>query len=218
MRRSLNTKKIVLFVLSLFFGMTMYAQSNVDKEIKGYVEAIVALRRVNGAKTKTAEAFFKKNKGWRLMDELKDGGKGEHKPALIENWFGLQLMLNRIITERTGKSDVPGIYLMDKYSEYRYALIEKGIKAKNKVSYTFDKHEGKQDFVIIPSITAPTLLTVMLYKDNKQMKVTSQSRKDGCVFVHCDSQIGTKNKITLEIENKSNDNVAIVVLNFNSGK
>ena len=131
--------------------------------------------------------------------------------------FGLVPILTDALTDRYGKNMSRGDFLNGEDPRFDYSLIEKGIKAKKKVKYTFQGRVGKQDFIII--LCDPTsILSIKFSKGSSDLKTVQQKSKDGCIYLRIDAKLKSIDKITLEIENKSNNNVAIAILNHNTRK
>ena len=209
--------KIVSFVFSLFMVITLQAQETmIDKELKNFVDAVVSLRqsdRVNSVKT-----VLRNNKQWTLMDELKDQNNAECILTKKMKRFNLVPIINGVLTERYG-NNIPGDdFLNGEDPRFNYSLIEKGIRAKKKVKYTFHGRVGKQDFVVVPCDPSSTNLVIKFSKGSTPLKTVQKKDKDGTFYLHIDTKLKSTDKITLEIDNKSNVNVAVAILNHNTRK
>jgi len=158
-----------------------------------------------------------KDKGWTLMDELKDESNSECLLTKKMRRFNLVPILTEVLTERYGKNISRGDFLNGEDPRFNYSLIEKGIKAKKKVKYTFQGRVGKQDFVIIPC-DPTSILSIKFSKEASPLKTVQQKDKNGCIYLHINAKLKATDRITLEIENKSNHNVAIAILNHNTRK
>ena len=204
------------FLVSCIF--TMQAQGIItDKGLRAFVDAVVMLRQSNTTNEKSTKAVLTKDKKWTLMDELKDSNNNECWLTKKMKRFNLVPILTEVLTERYGKNISRGDFLNGEDPRFNYSLIEKGIKAKKEVRYTFQGRVGKQDFVIIPC-DPTTVLSIKFSKGSFALKTVQQKDKDGCVYLHIDAKLKSTDKITLEIENKSNNNVAIAILNHNTRK
>lgn len=206
----------LLFSISCIFSMQAQ-ELLIDKNLKIFVDAVVSLRQNSNDKINSAKTTLKNNKAWTVMDELKDGNNSECWLTKKMSRFNLVPILTEVLTERYGKNISRGDYLNGEDPRFSYSLIEKGIKAKKKVKYTFQGRMGKQDFVIIPCEPA-SILSIKFSKGTSPLKAVQQKSKDGCIYLHIDAKLKATDKITLEIENKSNNNVAIAILNYNSRK
>ena len=206
----------LLFSISCIFSMQAQ-EILIDKNLKIFVDAVVSLRQNSNAKINSAKATLKNNKAWTVMDELKDGNNSECWLTKKMSRFNLVPILTEVLTERYGKNISRGDFLNGEDPRFNYSLIEKGIKAKKKVKYTFQGRIGKQDFVIIPCEPA-SILSIKFSKGTSPLKAVQQKSKDGCIYLHIDAKLKATDKITLEIENKSNNNVAIAILNHNTRK
>lgn len=216
-------KKRILFLM-LTFVCTIMLQAQevkIDKELKSLVDVVVSLRAADSAKKdaaiKAATAALSKDKKWTLMDELVDKNGGEYILNKKMKRFRLSTIQNQIFSERYGKNYSKGVFLNGEDSRYNYSLIEKGIKAMGKVRYTFKGRAGQQDFVVVPC-DSKTSLNVRLLKGKDSLKPSVVKDKDGILYLHSNAGLNTTDEITLEIENKMNVNIAVVVLNHNARK
>ena len=208
--------KIIILAFSLFIAMTLQAQeAMIDKELKNLVDAVASLRQ--GDKVNSVITVLRNNKQWTLMDELKDQNNAECVLSKKMKRFGLVPILTDVLTDRYGKNMSRGDFLNGEDPRFDYSLIEKGIKAKKKVKYTFQGRVGKQDFVIIPC-DPTSILSIKFSKGSSDLKTVQQKSKDGCIYLRIDTKLKSTDKITLEIENKSSNNVAIAILNHNTRK
>ena len=209
--------KKVLMLVYMFGVVALQAEGiKMDKRFESIVNAIIMLRRNNLDDRNFAISVLCQNKKWTLMDELKDENNNECWLTKKMNRFNLVPILTEVLAERYGKNFSRGDFLNGEDPRFNYSLIEKGIKAKKKVKYTFQGRVGKQDFVVIPC-DPTTVLSIKFSKGSSALK-TVQQKKDGCVYLHIDAKLKSTDKITLEIENKSNNNVAIAILNHNTRK
>ena len=210
--------RIITFVFSLLITIMSQAQElKIDKELKNFVDAVVLLRQNNNGKINSSKSVLKNSKTWTLMDELKDENSNECWLTKKMKRFNLVPILTEVLTDRYGKNISRGDFLNGEDPRFDYSLIEKGIKAKKKVRYTFQGRVGKQDFVIIPGDPL-SVLSIKFSKGSSPLKTVQQKSKDGCIYLHIDAKLKSTDKITLEIENKSNNNVAIAILNHNTRK
>lgn len=187
----------------------------IDKNLKIFVDAVVSLRQNSNDKINSAKTTLKNNKAWTVMDELKDGNNSECWLTKKMSRFNLVPILTQVLAERYGKNISRGDFLNGEDPRFNYSLIEKGIKAKKKVKYTFQGRVGKQDFVIIP-YDPTSILAVKFSKGSSSLKAIQQKDKEGCIYLHIGAKLKSTDKITLEIENKSSNNVAIAILNHNT--
>lgn len=168
-------KKIVLLLFLQICAITLQAQNvKIDKELKNLVDNVVSLRQSDQAKTKIVIANLKQNKKWTLMDELRDQNNGECFLTRKMKRFNLVPILTGILTERYGKNISRGDYLKGEDFRFNYSLIEKGIKAKKKVRYTFQGRVGQQDFVFIPCDPQSANISIKLTKGSSTLKTTGQ--------------------------------------------
>jgi hypothetical protein len=209
----------VIIILTLFCVVMSHAQDYQveDKELASLVEVVKTLRDPSKTNYNKAKQLLSADEKWTLMDELKDQNNAECLLTKKMKRFNLTTIINGVLTERYGKADVPGHYLNGEDSRFSYSLIEKGIKARKKVKYTFQGRVGKQDFVIIPC-DSTSLFSIRLLKNDSPLKVVQKKSKDGGIYLHLDAKLKSTDKVTLEIENKSNSNVAIAILNHNTRK
>ena len=210
-------KKKLLLLFSIACVITLQAQVfPIDKELKDFVDAVVSLRQSD--KVNSVKTVLRNNKQWTLMDELKDQNNAECILTKKMKRFNLIPLINGVLTERYG-NNIPGKdFLNGEDPRFNYSLIEKGIKAKKKVKYTFQGRVGKQDFVVVPCDPSSTNLVIKFSKGSSPLKTVQKKGKDGTVYLHIDTKLKSTDKITLEIENKSNVNVAVVILNHNTRK
>lgn len=207
-------------VLLLLFSyiLTLQAQDmRIDRDLRIFVDAVVSLRQSNNAKINSAKVVLKNSKVWTLMNELKDQNNGECWLTKKTKRFNLDPLINEVLTERYGKNISRGDFLNGEDPRFNYSLIEKGIKSKKKVRYTFQGRVGKQDFVIVPCDPL-SILSIKFSQGTSPLKAVQQKSNDGCIYLHIDKKLKSTDKITLEIENKSNNNVAIAILNHNTRK
>lgn len=210
-------EKKLLLLISIVCAIALQAQEvQIDKELKNFVDAVVSLRQ--SGKVNSAKIVLEQNKQWTLMDELLDQNNAECILTKKMKRFNLVPIINGVLTERYGNNIPGGDFLNGEDPRYNYSLIEKGIKAKKKVKYTFQGRVGKQDFVFVPCDPSSTNLTIRISKGNSLLKTVQKKDKDGTVYLHIDTKLRSDDKITLEIENKSNVNVAIAILNHNTRK
>lgn len=204
----------LLFSISCIFSMQAQ-ELLIDKNLKIFVDAVVSLRQNSNDKINSAKTTLKNNKAWTVMDELKDGNNSECWLTKKMSRFNLVPILTQVLAERYGKNISRGDFLNGEDPRFNYSLIEKGIKAKKKVKYTFQGRVGKQDFVIIPC-DPTSILAVKFSKGSSSLKAIQQKDKEGCIYLHIGAKLKSTDKITLEIENKSSNNVAIAILNHNT--
>ncbi len=210
--------RVIALSFLVFCILTMQAQGIIiDKGLTAFVDAVVLLRQSNTTNEKKTKAELTKDKKWTLMDELKDANNNECWLTKKMKRFNLVPILTEVLTERYGKNLSRGDFLNGEDPRFDYSIIEKGIKAKKKVKYTFQGRIGKQDFVIIPC-DPTTVLSIKFSKGSSALKTVQQKGKDGCIYLHIDAKLKSTDKITLEIDNKSNNNVAIAILNHNTRK
>ena len=206
----------LLFSISCIFPVQAQ-EIIIDKGLRAFVDAVVLLRQSSSSNGKSAKVLLTKDKSWTLMDELKDENNSECWLSKKMKRFNLVPILTQVLAERYGKNISRGDFLNGEDPRFNYSLIEKGIKAKKKVKYTFQGRVGKQDFVIIPC-DPTSILAVKFSKGSSSLKAIQQKDKEGCIYLHIDAKLKSTDKITLEIENKSNNNVAIAILNHNTRK
>lgn len=210
--------RVCALLLSISCILTLQAQEmKMDKDLQRLVDVVVSLRNSTDSNKKSVKEVLKQNKKWTLMDELKDQNNSECMLTKKMKRFSLVPILIEILTDRYGKNISRGDFLNGEDPKFNYSLIEKGIKAKKKVKYTFQGRVGKQDFVIIPCDPASNL-SIKFSKGTSPLKATQQKSKDGSIYLHIDTKLKSTEKITLEIENKSNNNVAVAILNHNTRK
>lgn len=212
----MNRLYILLFSISCIFAIQAQ-ELLIDKNLKIFVDAVVSLRQNSNVKINSARVALKNNKAWTVMDELKDENNSECWLTKKMNRFNLVPILTELLTERYGKNISRGDFLNGEDPRFNYSLIEKGIKAKKKVKYTFHGRVGKQDFVIIPC-DPTSILSIRFTKGTSSLEVVQQKSKEGCIYLHIDAKLKATDKITMEIENKTNNNVAIAILNHNTRK
>lgn len=189
-----------------------------DKEFSSLINAVKLLHNPNAENCNRAKQILMDDVKWTLMDELKDQNNAECILTRKMKRFNLTSIINGVLSERYGKADVPGHFLNGEDSRYNYSLIEKGIKAKKKAKYTFKGRVGKQDFVIIPCDPQSTKLSIKFSKGTTTLKTVQKKDSDGIIYLHIDSKLKGSESITMEIENKSEGNVAIAILNHNTRK
>lgn len=192
----------------------------IDKELKSLVDAVVKLRQTDSKESarQSVTSLLSKDKSWTMMDELKDKNGGECLLTKKMKRFQLNPILTQILEKRYGKNTSRGDFLNGEEANFNYSLIEKGIKAKGKVRYTFKGRAGKQYFVILPCDASSAALKIKLLKGSKDLKPTINRGKDGIYYIQTSTNLKASEEITLEIENNSNVNVAIAILNHNTRK
>ena len=209
--------KIITLASSLFMAITLQAQeAMIDKELKNFVDAVVSLRQSD--KANSVKTVLSNNKQWTLMDELKDQNNAECILTKKMKRFNLVPIINGVLTERYGNNIPGGDFLNGEDPRFNYSFIEKGIMAKKNVKYTFQGRVGKQDFVFVPCDPSSTNLNIKISKGNSPLKTVQKKAKDGTIYLHIDTKLKSTDKITLEIENKLNVNVAVAILNHNTRK
>ncbi len=204
----------LLFSISCIFPVQAQ-EIIIDKGLRAFVDAVVLLRQSSSSNGKSAKVLLTKDNSWTLMDELKDENNSECWLSKKMKRFNLVPILTQVLAERYGKNISRGDFLNGEDPRFNYSLIEKGIKAKKKVKYTFQGRVGKQDFVIIPC-DPTSILAVKFSKGSSSLKAIQQKDKEGCIYLHIGAKLKSTDKITLEIENKSSNNVAIAILNHNT--
>ena len=212
-----SMNKIIALVYSLFIAITLQAQeAMIDKDLKIFVDAVVSLRQSD--KVNSVKTVLSNNKQWTLMDELKDQNNAECILTKKMKRFNLVPIINGVLTERYG-NNIPGCdFLNGEDPRFNYSIIEKGIKAKKKVRYTFQGRVGKQNFVFVPYDSSSTKLVIKFSKGSSPLKTIEKKGKDSIVYFHIGTKLKSTDKITLEIDNKSNVNVAVAILNHNTRK
>lgn len=215
-------KRIVLFVFLLICKIVVPAQDKgINKELGSFVSMAISLRQTERTKMSAAQkkvsVELAKKTNWTVFS-YNDRIGGEC--FLVRNAsFRLNTVLNEIHGKRYGKSRMPDDgYLNAEDSKFDYFLIEKGIKAKAKVKYEFDGRVGQQDIVLVPYNAAKADLKVKLTKAKGGLKVAQQKGKDGIICLHATGKLAATDKLILEIENKSNEKSAVVIINYNSRK
>ena len=211
--------KIIPFVTMFMIAQVCNAQDIgvKDKELVSLTGMVKILRNPTEENYNKAKQLLIADKKWTLMDELKDLNDAECFLSKKTKRFNLEPLINGVLAERYGKNISRGDFLNGEDPRFDYSLIEKGIKAKKKVKYTFQGRVGKQDFVIIPC-DPTSVLSIKFSKGSSALKTIQQKGKDGCIYLRIDVKLKSTDKITLEIENKSNNNVAIALLNHNTRK
>ena len=189
-----------------------------DKELGSLVDVVMVLRNPTETNINKAKQQLENDKQWTVMDELKDENHAECLLTRKMKRFNLVAIMNGVLANRYGKANVPGHYLNGEDTRFNYSLIEKGIKAKKTAKYTFRGRVGKQDFIFIPCNPQSANLSIRLTKGKKKLKSVQQTGKDGCIYLHTDAELKSTDEISLEIENKSDFNVAIAILNHNTRK
>ena len=210
--------RLTAILVSFACILTLQAQEiKIDKKLKTLVDAVVLLRQNDDANANSLNEVLKQNREWTSMDELHDQNNAECILTKRVRRFCINPIINGAQIERYGKNISRGDFLNGEDSRFNYSLIEKGIKAKKKVKYTFQGRVGKQDFVIIPCDPA-SVLSIKFSKGASPLKTVQQKDKNGCIYLHINAKLKATDRITLEIENKSDNNVAIAILNHNTRK
>lgn len=211
------------FVIVVLCSTMLHAQEiKIDKELRSLIDAVISLRQPDSLKKVSAinavKLHLSGDMKWRLMDELRDQNNGECFLPKKMKHFGINPIINGVMTARKGRSKVPGHMLKGESSQYDYSLIEKGITAKKKVKYTLKGREGKQDFVIIPYMQSTDDISAKVSNEAANLKYSVRKDKDGCIYLHINSKLKRTDNVTLEIENKSNTNAAVTIINHNTRK
>jgi len=214
-------KRFLVFSIAITCMTFLKAQDlRIDKELKSLVDAVVTLRQTDSKESvrQSVTSLLSKDKSWTMMDELRDKNGGECLLTKKMKRFQLNPILTQVLEKRYGKNTSRGDFLNGEEANFNYSLIEKGIKAKGKVRYTFKGRAGKQYFVIVPCDASSAALKIRLLKGNNDLKPTCTKDKDGNYYLQINSNLKATEEITLEIENNSNMNAAIAILNHNTRK
>lgn len=213
-------------MLLMMIAVPTTAQVKVDKELESLISAVTSLRQTETSKQKTAYQVVTQtltaDKLWTPMDELRDRNNNECRVTdKSMSWFKLNSILNTITMKRSGLNTSRGDFLNGEDPHFSYSLIEKSVKAGKTVSYDMKGREGSQDFVVVPYDAQNAKLDVVLYKKDGNKKTTlakGSKGSDGLIYVQVKSKVKADDVLTLEINNRSTTNVAMVILNHNKRK
>ena len=211
-----------LALLMFFIPLHSFSQQSNNLKLDTLVHVVASLRVTDASKRRDIYEEVKKklaaNLQWTRMDELIDENGGECRPTDRSlQWFRLNTILNNVEMNRTGDDRIKGDFLNGEDPRYRYSLLEKSVKAGATVKYFVKGRVGIQHFVVMPFAPENQSLEFRLSKKDGN-QVIGQKKADGNIYLTYSGNLHPEEVLTLEITNSGRVNVAIVILNDNTGR
>ena len=206
MKKTLLTMAIAILAAGISF-----AQQPIDEELNRLIANISLLRNGDQAAWEQAKGNFATDDEWTMMDEIKSD-PNEYR-MIGGNYF----KLNNILTTCSGydKCMASGDFLNGNDPNFKYSLIERGIKKGCTVKYEMKCRKGKQTFVVMP-YDAQKADQVELEAFVNGKSVGKGQAKDGNIIIDINRNIDEADTIRLEIANKSDVNMPVVIINHNT--
>ena len=202
---------LILFVSTAMLGQAL-AQDKADTELQKLMNTVATLRNVDSKAWDKALANFEKDDLWTMMDETK---RHDNECWLVgDNRFKLNEILSK--GNHYDKKATTGDFLNGNDPNFNYSLIERGVKKNSKVTYELSYREGRQTFVVMPY---EKNIVVEVNATRNGTKVGStRTDTDGNVILTIDDNVKTTDKLVIEIANKSDKDMAVVIINHNTRK
>lgn len=204
-------KTFLTMAIAILAAGISFAQQPIDEELNRLIANISLLRTGDQAAWEQAKGNFATDDEWTMMDEIKSD-PNEYR-MIGGNYF----KLNNILTTCSGydKSMTTGDFLNGNDPNFKYSLIERGIKKGCTVKYEMKCRKGKQTFVVMP-YDAQKADQVELEAFVNGKSVGKGQAKDGNIIVDINRNIDEADTIRLEIANKSDVNMPMVIINHNT--
>ena len=203
----------ILAFVFLFIGTSIFAHSpqSFDKnaipnEMAGLVLRCIDLRSPQnvGMVSKAMD----RDMSWTMMDELPLDKEGECTTKDQVDCFGLNDMGFSILKRHSGVTNAGGRFRDGRDPRYKYSFIEITVKKGKTVNYSISGREGKQMFAIVP-----------FEQDAKYEASIPQSESfsfNGVFYIQLKQGIKKNDTFKLTLTNKSEKNMAFVLINYNS--
>jgi len=183
----------------------------VPPQMQALVERCTRLREPAEAARVNRE--FMRDTKWTLMDELAVDRSGECTVRDKVDTFGFNEMGFRIARLHAGVTTHSGRFRNGADPRYNYSLIEVTVKRGASVSYCITGRSGPQLFAVVPRKPDASFSASLTAGDIK----ADCLRADGAVcYLDLDAPVATGDCLHLTVTNTSGENIALVLINYNS--
>lgn len=203
---------LVLFMM-LIMPVRLWSQAGLDvpDAMGTLIWRCVELR--SSANIKKVSRALERDMNWTVMDEIAIDRKGECTIKDEVDTFGLNDIGFAILKRRGGVLNTGGRFRDGRDPRYKYSFIEVTVKKDAVVNYDITGREGEQLIAIIPYRKDAAFTTGAYMDDNEIGKVRL---KDGISYISIRKGLMKDDKFTLTIKNNSGQNMAFVIINYNS--
>lgn len=201
---------MVILVLSLLFSVPCDAQSGkIDTEMGKIVQICKDLR--SSANVKSVKDRLRDDTQWTIMDELEIDKGGECTIDEEVDMFGLNNIAFRYAKLRGGVTNIGGRFRNGKDPRYNYSFIEITVRKGATVNYDINGREGFQVFAIVPYKEGASFNTYI----NMGGKIMPELLDD-VEYIFMPKAVKQSDVMKLTIHNTSQENMAFVIINYNS--
>lgn len=201
---------MTIFLFSLLFSVHCHAQSGkIDAEMKNIVQLCKDLR--SSSNEKKVKDKLRDDTKWTIMDELVVDKSGECTIDEKVDMFGLNDIAFRYAKLRGGVTNTGGRFRNGKDPRYNYSFIEITVRKRATVNYDINGREGYQVFAIVPHKEGASFNSYI----NMGEKITSKLQ-DGVAYIFLPGTVKQSDVLKLTIQNTSQENMAFVIINYNS--
>lgn len=201
---------IIMSVLLFLFPNITFGQNellaNIPDEMNSLVQRCVDLRSSDNT-AKVSKAMERDLK-WTMMDELPIDRNGECTINDEVDTFGLNEIGFEILKRHNGITNAGGRFRDGRDPRYRYSFIEITVKKGVDVNYEISGREGPQLIAIVP-FDQEAVYSATIPEGKSFVK-------DGICYIRLEHKLLKTDKFNLLISNKSDNNNAFVIINYNS--
>lgn len=200
----------LLVCLFLLAPMRLMAQKfTVPQEMASLVFRCVDLRSPSNA-GKVGKAL-ERDISWTMMDELAIDSLGECSTKQSVDMFGLNDLGFSILKRRRGVTNAGGRFRDGRDPRFKYSFIEVTVRSQAEVNYVISGREGEQIFAIVPFDKNAVFEASVSHQSEYSSFV-----KDGVCYIQLKKKFVKTDRFTLTIRNKSGNNGAFAIINYNS--
>ncbi len=204
---------VLLICLFACFPAVISAQEfNIPEEMAKLVFQSEDLRSAAN-KDKVAREL-QTDRQWTVMDELRTDQNECTRTDKVGS-FGLNDMMPQILLKRRGVTNAGGRMRDGRDKRYKFSMLEIKVKAGKEVSYRIEGRLGQQIFAIVPFDKTSDFQAEI--SCNGKVSQDSFTRESVC-YIRLGESIKENDKFTLTVSNRSNENAAFVIVNYNSQK
>ena len=206
-------KKAILLISFCLLALPIEAQPIFDAEMQSLISLVKILQNAGKEEYDQVEKQLLADPRWTPMDETDPLREGECIPADRVPKCGLNKIFNSVAQARQGVHS-HGDMLNGEDSRFDFSLIERSVKAKGKVSYTLQKRQGHQVFVILPYAGAAADLHAS-FSLNGSTPIPFETTSEGLLVYFSDGPVSIDDTITVSITGGAT-NQSFVLLNHNT--
>lgn len=203
---------LVLLVM-LIMPVRLLGQARVDvpADMGALIGRCIELR--SSVNLKKVSRALERDMNWTVMDEIAIDRNGECTIKDEVDTFGLNDIGFAILKRRGGVLNTGGRFRDGRDPRYKYSLIEITVKKDAVVNYDITGREGEQLIAIIPYKKDAAFAARTYMEDNE---ISETQLKDGICYISIRKNLMKDDKFTLTIKNNSGQNMAFVIINYNS--